>query len=561
VWLKGSKVKNNCGIFGGIYVIGEFILSLTSCKFEDNRGIFEGCCVHIMSRVIFESDECIFKNCNSSIIYFEVIPKFVRFGDNCLKCSGFAIFSRVRIELIVTGCVCFEGYKLAVENNILFSVFGMGMIEYNCFSLSEDIDEEEAKIVIEKDERRLKGCNEMSIEIFIDENESITSEKCSDSPLKGQYNNCDFVGRAEIYLNLILLNCKFEDIKLPDEIGGTVLICGMEFIAMNTIWKNCCARIGGGVAIRNPGSGKLMNCTFRSCGILGHWNDSGGGALALIEGGNCTSEYCYFEQNVDGSVWMNGPGIFRNCNFIDNSGYCGGLYVNGDYDSRLRLFVCYFESNKNSFASSHIYFEQKCIFSASNSLFVWSKKSSIFFSVYSKSIVNFSSCCFRGFGHHLWFPEEGGLILFTVNDLYFENSKSDAISGFFPDSTDEVNIFYNCQDCVSLNTGATSMALSSFVKASSSHWRREIRSPFVSFSYSVLSSLSESMQDSVISDSLSGSMIPVIVVSGLILIVVVFVGLWLWFRCNLRNDVRSTETINFDLEMSSADFSSNTELS
>jgi hypothetical protein len=33
-WFKESKVVDNSGIFGGIYFIGEFILSMISCKFK-----------------------------------------------------------------------------------------------------------------------------------------------------------------------------------------------------------------------------------------------------------------------------------------------------------------------------------------------------------------------------------------------------------------------------------------------------------------------------------------------------------------------------------------------
>jgi hypothetical protein len=71
LWLKGSEIVNNCGVFGGIYVKGEVkscYLSITCCKFGSNRGLLEGCCIHIASGIIFESDDCLFKDCVSSSI-------------------------------------------------------------------------------------------------------------------------------------------------------------------------------------------------------------------------------------------------------------------------------------------------------------------------------------------------------------------------------------------------------------------------------------------------------------------------------------------------------------
>lgn len=70
---KAGSIMYNCGILGGIYMKGEFrtfILSLTSCEFEGNRGLLEGFCVHIVNGIIFESDDCIFKDCISSTIWF-----------------------------------------------------------------------------------------------------------------------------------------------------------------------------------------------------------------------------------------------------------------------------------------------------------------------------------------------------------------------------------------------------------------------------------------------------------------------------------------------------------
>jgi hypothetical protein len=109
----------------------------------------------------------------------------------------------------------------------------------------------------------------------------------------------------------------------------------------------CSSETGSSLVICTAGSGELKNRTFRYCGIRGRpiagveYNVCG--ALAVMKEGTCESESCYFEGNVDGSVWIGGQGIFRNCDFVDNEGYCRDLYVN---NARLSLFSCYFECNQ-----------------------------------------------------------------------------------------------------------------------------------------------------------------------------------------------------------------------
>jgi hypothetical protein len=79
LWLKGSEIFDNFGIFGGIYMKDEFILSITFCKFDDSRGIAEGSCIHTVNCALSESEECTFNNCDSSTISFYSVPNSVRF--------------------------------------------------------------------------------------------------------------------------------------------------------------------------------------------------------------------------------------------------------------------------------------------------------------------------------------------------------------------------------------------------------------------------------------------------------------------------------------------------
>jgi hypothetical protein len=180
LWPKGSKVVQNSGIFGGTYFIGEFILSMIYCEFEHNRGLLEGVCVDIESRVIFESENCIFKDCDSSSICFEVNPKSARFGCNYLKSCGILIFLKIRVGLIVTNCLCFEGFKLHFEDNISFSVIAIGETEENCSLCKKGCDEDEE---IEKDEIRF---NEMKGQNVIDENKCIRLCECGDARMGGR---------------------------------------------------------------------------------------------------------------------------------------------------------------------------------------------------------------------------------------------------------------------------------------------------------------------------------------------------------------------------------------
>jgi hypothetical protein len=57
--------------------------------------------------------------------------------------------------------------------------------------------------------------------------------------------------------------------------------------------------------------------------------------------------------------------------------------------------------------------------------------------------VNLSFDYFSGVGLHLALPETEELIVFNVNDFCFDNSKSDAIAGFFPNVTENVKICYH----------------------------------------------------------------------------------------------------------------------
>jgi hypothetical protein len=118
--------------------------------------------------------------------------------------------------------------------------------------------------------------------------------------------------------------------------------------------------------------------------------------------------------------------------------------------------------------------------------------------------MNLSFDYFKGFGLHLWFPtKEEGFIVLNVNNVCFDNSESDAILGFFPKATDNVNICYDCNHYGLLNFNETTRAS----QQTASDSRSEAASSYVP------------------SASWSEWEIPVIVVTGTILIIVVLVVL------------------------------------
>lgn len=87
------------------------------------------------------------------MIVYSKIVFHQQFGFNCWNGSGLAISSKVRIVLIVTGCLYFDG-QLNLENSILFETFGIDVIEDNCSSFREDLDDNDNEDDM-KDEEKL----------------------------------------------------------------------------------------------------------------------------------------------------------------------------------------------------------------------------------------------------------------------------------------------------------------------------------------------------------------------------------------------------------------------
>jgi hypothetical protein len=339
--------------------------------------------------------------------------------------------------------------------------------------------------------------------------------------------------------------------------GGGVFISGKYLEAMNTRWFNCKAETGGGVAISDSGSGKLINCTFRKCGIGGRTKcpvyvkeDQVGGALALLKGSESESEGCNFTENEDGAVWMSGRGIFHDCIFANNLGYCGGLYVGGYYNCRLRLFVCYFEGNRGFSKGMHIYFETNVTFSASNCLFVLSRNASIFISESSHSIVNLSFICFRGLGFHLLLPHEEGIVNLNVKDLCFGSARDDSISGSFLKDTNCVRVYFNCKRCWGLNL----LNKSSF-SSDARHLMSSVSEITLSGSPVQLSSQSPTAT----SNSPWPALILGAVIGGLIVIAAVVVLVFLCFRRRRRDKALSNDGLICNVGMESMNLSKETE--
>jgi hypothetical protein len=142
LWLKGSSIFNNFGIFGGIYFQGDnetFILSMISNEFANNRGLLEGFCLHIENKILFDCDDCHFKDCVSTTIYFEEYAKSVRFGCNFFEGSGHAIFFKERLVEIDGGYLCFDGIEKSLEDDIFVENHGIAEIEEKSSFCSENL--------------------------------------------------------------------------------------------------------------------------------------------------------------------------------------------------------------------------------------------------------------------------------------------------------------------------------------------------------------------------------------------------------------------------------------
>jgi hypothetical protein len=264
----------------------------------------------------------------------------------------------------------------------------------------------------------------------------------------------------------------------------------------------------------------------------------------------CQCVYCDFEANEDGAVLIShSTGIFENCIFCDNAGYCGGLYIGHVSRSSITFIECHFEGNKGFSGVSHIYFENGSDFSASDCLFVYSGYTSIFLANATEYNVNLSFDCFEGFGRHLSLPSEHYNVRFVVDNLCFHNSPNQAVSGFFPNEDDH-NISYNCLSCGDIHP--ESEIATTFISLSSSWtWLSESTSvsEFDSLSPSdevsrVMSSFpprSDALSDSISAvrspsaslgatlepdDTMAGWMIAIIVISVLIFVVLVILVLW-----------------------------------
>jgi hypothetical protein len=265
LWLKGSEVCDNCGVFGGVYVkgeVGEFVLSITFCKFEGNGGLLEGCCVHIASCVVFESEDCFFHKSDLSSICFEVVPKSVRFGSNCFKGSSVQVFSRVKVGVIVTGRLCFEGWEKHVHDNILIERLGQGVIKENCSLCNWKLDDDES---LENDNRRLNRGNEVKVKIHEPWDKCVRPPECHVSSARDNFCNCVNLSFPNVTKgSLVLFNCTFRGMSSDHKFGGAIDFSGDELLAVSTSWINCSHYTGDGLAVAGGStSATLRNCTFR----------------------------------------------------------------------------------------------------------------------------------------------------------------------------------------------------------------------------------------------------------------------------------------------------------
>lgn len=142
-WLKGTEFVDNFGNFGAVYANAK-ILSFAFCQWLGNGGASEGCCIRIVSVVMFECHDSVFEKSRCASIYFEAIPQSARFGTNCFAESGLQISSAVPVRLSATGILCFEG---SVGDQISVNVMEQGAIKQNCLSCTTFLKNQEKFVV------------------------------------------------------------------------------------------------------------------------------------------------------------------------------------------------------------------------------------------------------------------------------------------------------------------------------------------------------------------------------------------------------------------------------
>jgi hypothetical protein len=280
-----------------------------------------------------------------------------------------------------------------------------------------------------------------------------TATDCPVSPARisgdGNYMDCVFHDRPDSTTvsssGTFLLRCQFIDIHSGSQ-GGAFRIQGILH-ANDTLWFNCSSSVGGGGAIQTFGTyfgqGFLSNCNFTSCFRQGSGqfstNPHYGGALALMGGAECICTKCHFISNLDGGISVVGSLWCTNCEFDENGGNFGGIYVTGSTDANtISLSGCTFVANAGTVSGGSLHLDSPITLLCNDCLFSFYSTPSIY--TKSGSSITFGSNCFNGDGPSF----DGDSVVITVQGrLCFEKSVPDSVSFLGPGT-----VFDHCSDCL-----------------------------------------------------------------------------------------------------------------
>jgi hypothetical protein len=284
-------------------------------------------------------------------------------------------------------------------------------------------------------------------------------ETCSEYIKSGYWWNCTFSARNEdsstVVSSTFVIGCRFEHIS-TGKWGGTIRIQA-SFEAIDSYWLDCGSCVGGGVAVQTTsssiGTGLFHNCVFELCHrgssstSFGSSSAVYGGALAFIGGATGICELCTFVNNLDGGVSIVGSCEFIECEFKNNSGNFGGIYVANTYNSNdfLSISKCTFISNSGGLKGQTIHCSAGYYINITNSTFESLTDYVICISSSPTSVI-IGSSCFRGSVCHI--VSDSSLSIDVIGRLCFSNSKSNAISNIlFVPSDGTIDISYECSIC------------------------------------------------------------------------------------------------------------------
>jgi hypothetical protein len=274
-------------------------------------------------------------------------------------------------------------------------------------------------------------------------------ESCTIIKNTWSYANCEFSAR---YVDVIgstvhleVSDSRFYGITTTG-LGGACRCQGLVTMT-RTNFTDCGATVGGGMAIcRSTGLGNFTDCWFTACkfpsGATGFGKTNGfGGALGLYDGASCTCTRTHFVGNAYGGISVEAEDvlgflILSDCEFINNSGCFGGIYVtNSTLNYELEISRTKFAGNPGSetVAGKAIWLSSPVTFSINHSIF---NDDDIAINLDSQCSGTFVQT--RFFGSGLQIQSNSPIVIDVIDFIWFEEIEN---------ATENVTFTGGCFSC------------------------------------------------------------------------------------------------------------------